>query len=54
MTLLEPKLAPGWFSIPQEPKNLSLDTLESIKRGIKDVREGRSRPWSEVKKELGL
>ena len=54
MTLLEARLAPSWFSIPQEPEILPRETLESIRRGIKDVREGRTRPWSEVKKELGL
>lgn len=28
--------------------------IEGVKRGVKDSRLGKVRPWSEVKKELGL
>ena len=28
--------------------------LDGIKKGVADVKEGKMRPWSEIKKELGL
>ena len=35
-------------------KTLDSETLESIKRGTQDYNEGRSRPWNEVRDELGI
>ncbi|KKN84472.1 hypothetical protein LCGC14_0289340 [marine sediment metagenome] len=33
---------------------LDKDFMGGVRRGLEDYRAGRMRPWSEVKKELGL
>ena len=30
------------------------EAIEGVKRGLKDIKEGRVKPWSQVKKELGI
>jgi len=30
------------------------DFMDGIRRGLKDCKEGRVRPWSQIKKELGI
>ena len=57
MTIVKPLEAPGRFSnLPEE--KISLEILNEIRaefrEDVKDIREGRTQPWSEVKKELGL
>ena len=58
MTLIRPELAPSRFSVLVEPEGFSPETLErfreEFKEDVKDIRAGRTRPWSEVKKDLGL
>ena len=57
MTLIKQLEAPGRFSNLPEEKSLPL-ALEVVraefKEDVRDIREGRTQPWSEVKKELGL
>jgi hypothetical protein len=30
------------------------DFVDGIRKGVKDCKEGRVRPWSEIKKEMNL
>jgi hypothetical protein len=52
MTVLIPvreAVAPPKRRIPLAP-----ETIDAIREGVRAVQEGRSRPWAEVKEELGL
>lgn len=57
MTLIKHLEGTSRFSTLADEKDLP-QTLEQIraefKEDIKDIREGRTQPWSEVKKELGI
>jgi hypothetical protein len=57
MTLIKQLERPGRFSNLDEIW-LTQQTVDEIKadfkEDVKDIRDGRTQPWSEVKKELGL
>jgi len=40
-------------SFMSEHMNHCASFIEGVKRGLEDYRQGKLRPWAEVKKELG-
>lgn len=40
-------------SFLSEHMNQCASFIEGVKRGLEDYRQGKLRPWSEIKKELG-
>ena len=52
MTLLEPVQRPTSYARPRE--TITPETEAAIRKGVQDVLAGRTKPWLEVKKDLGL